>query len=301
MLLSSKIAAIALAVGFLCSSTCYAASTTEILNNMSMTDGTIESANNTLYFFERNPGRITFTDNGYTGAYYSDQKDHLFCVKNGVSVKFTPEYLSKWQSERANTGVEAAKQLEQAAKDFLYAYENKVGYDQAFYHTNDIREVFVFEAMISEALSNTLLSARQGNIIDVDCDDSTPDSFTIKMNSATKVEKFRHEIAVTNQVLNECDALVSSILNPFEKIKQINNFATKKLTYNSEKVDKGYGALEAHSDIDALCYGTGTVCAGYCNLFQLLCERYGIQTENVENDPNSEGYHAWSANLIDGN
>ena len=86
-----------------------------------------------------------------------------------------------------------------------------------------------------------------------------------------------------------------------KKIKQINNFVINKLTYNSEKVDKGYGQPEAHSDIDALCYNTGTVCAGYCNLFKLLCERYGIQTKNVENDPNQEGYHAWSANLIDGN
>ena len=294
MALSKKITAFALTI---CLSTtpCYAVDTTNLLSYASEADGMIEKPDNTLYLLDRNPYRITFSGD-YTGVYQLDTNHHLYCLKNGETVQFTPEFLHSWYSEKKEESG-----LEQATKEFISAYENHSGYNEAFWHTNDVREVFVFEMIISDTLSNSLLSAGQDNLIYIEYDNKNPDSYIVKMGPEEKVEKFRNELNITNQLLQECDALVNATSDPFEKVKQINNFVIDKLYYNSEKINRGNEHYESHSEIEALCYNTGTVCAGYCNLFQLLCERYGIETENVETDPSQGAYHAWSTNFIDGN
>lgn len=289
-MLSRKITAIVLAVCF-SFTPCYAINSTGFLRNTSVGEGVLEYADKEIYFFERNPDRINFSQD-YTGIYLWDNNHHLYCVKNGKSVKFTMDYLRSWQKGR-----EGGENLEQATRDFLYAYENHIGYNQPFWSTNDIRELFVFEMLISDTLSTSLMFAGQDNLLSFECDNSCPDVFTIKMNTIENVEKFRQEVNLTNQAIQECDILMNDVISdPFEKIRRINQFVTKKLTYNSEKKSSG----KEYTEIDALCYGTGTVCAGYCNLFKLLCERYGIKTKSVENDKNRTDYHAWSANYIDG-
>ncbi len=289
-MLSRKITAIVLTVCF-SFTPCYAINSTDFLRNNSVGEGVLEYADKEIYFFERNPYRIKFSQD-YTGIYLWDNNHHLYCVKNGQPVTFTMDYLRSWQKE-----INRKEQLEQAVSDFLYAYENHIGYNAPFWNTNDIRELFVFEMLISDSLSTSLMFVGQDNLISFEYNDSNPDIFTIKMNTKEQVEKFRQEVSITNQILQECDTLVNATSDPFEKIRRINHLITEKLTYNGQKKCSGTG----YTEIDALCYGTGTVCAGYTNLFKLLCDRYGIETEIIEEDPNQENYHSWNANCINGN
>lgn len=271
---------------------CFAFNVTNFLKNTSVGEGILEETSKEIYFLERNPNHISFSVD-YTGVYSWKNNHHLYCIKNGKPVKFTANYLRSWQEGR-----EEGENLEQATRDFLYAYENHIGYNQPFWSTGDIRELFVFEMLISDALSTSLMFAGQDNLLFFEYDNHHPDVFTVRMNTVENVEKFRQEVNLTNQVLKECDILMNdTAADPFEKIRRLNRFVTEKLTYNKEQ--KGSG--NNYTEIDALCYGTGTKCAGYCNLFNLLCERYGIETKNVESNKGQESYHAWNANYINGN
>lgn len=162
-----------------------------------------------------------------------------------------------------------------------------------------MKEWHAFEDLIRQSLSNTLVWAGQENILSARPKENG--KIVLSMYDEETVNRFRNELAATEAFLAEIDQRVETANTQRDIVVIVNQFICEKLEYNYELLEKwdniSLEEKEHYNELAAVVYGTGTVCAGYSNLFKLLCERYGIQTENLRSKDRN---HAWSANLIDG-
>lgn len=277
---------------------CFAKDAEELLAEVTLESGRIVSADNGLFFYERNPNALTIrTMEGlpFTGIYRDETLDYLYCCKDSVTVKFDGAasgllYTDENGYQRSNDpGITIAMDT------FLNRYDNNTGYGEIVYQSNDIRYINAFEELLSNRIGNAILKAGQENIIRVQkMDDS---NFAIYMGQKEDVERFKTELSATNAFTEELNQRISGITDVYGKIRCINDFICEKIHYNdATKWTWKYNDY-AYTEVDAITNDTGTTCSGYTNLFSILCKHYGIPCENVYMDGMD---HTWSANDIDG-
>lgn len=253
------------------------------------------SANNGLFFMERNPGYIVPAPS-FIGIHKREDTGFLYAFKSGESVRFDAEKTGKLYRDQNGKLKTDDETLEKAVEDFSYAALNGIRYEETFYRTEKLANVNAFEDLLAERTNNGVMAATEANALNVVYDKNTK-QYELKMQSEEKMEKFLKEYQATKDAVGECDALVYGITDKKEIIRKVNAFICDRLSYSAESVTKQNGRTEPYDEIEALTYGVGTICAGYSNLFKLLCEHYGIETENVSDRSIN---HGWNKSKIDG-
>lgn len=103
-------------------------------------------------------------------------------------------------------------------------------------------------------------------------------------------------VSTYNQIIQKADSIVSNVdgLSDYEKVKYIYDYVINNVEYAN--------ASHNQDATSALLNGE-SVCAGYSEMFQLLCNRASIECLSVigKTNPDRGIYHEWNCVKVDGN